>query len=365
MLLPVRVKFFLVILISVAFLAQEEVDCYSPEYLQGNAQGREPRTFGLLQEKTDSLVFGWNQFVEQGIEYLVLEREVNWALDDTVTVLSGDTAEINVIGQSCKPEKYNIIAKTSISIIYYARAKRSLTYIRVPRITNVHLPLYTDASPYLTWKTDESFCSENDVIVIFRGYSDQPLELHFIPNTDKNFYLENQGNSEGITEEVIISTLHGERFSLPKLVTRGGESNAESHSHDRGNQAKHDYQEDEEEIIIERPVVSRKEDGLGDRTVDTTKKMASAVETATQAPVDTAKKMALAVETTTQPPVAMAKVATVGIPKQFPQTTNIEKEEVQSASTGIIVAIVVVSVSMIFAILYFSYRRCCKQKSVK
>ncbi|CAH8866617.1 unnamed protein product [Trichobilharzia szidati] len=278
MLLPVRVKFFLVILISVAFLAQEEVDCYSPEYLQGNAQGREPRTFGLLQEKTDSLVFGWNQFVEQGIEYLVLEREVNWALDDTVTVLSGDTAEINVIGQSCKPEKYNIIAKTSISIIYYARAKRSLTYIR---------------------------------------------------------------------------------------VTRGGESNAESHSHDRGNQAKHDYQEDEEEIIIERPVVSRKEDGLGDRTVDTTKKMASAVETATQAPVDTAKKMALAVETTTQPPVAMAKVATVGIPKQFPQTTNIEKEEVQSASTGIIVAIVVVSVSMIFAILYFSYRRCCKQKSVK
>uniref|UniRef100_A0AA85J6T7 Uncharacterized protein n=1 Tax=Trichobilharzia regenti TaxID=157069 RepID=A0AA85J6T7_TRIRE len=229
----------------------------------------ERRTFWLFQEKTDSLVFGWNRFVEEGIKYLVLEREVDWALDDTVDVLSGDTAELNVIGWSCKLEKYNIIAKSKIASVPYDKAKRSLTYNRVTRITKVHLPLYTDASPYLTWKTEGSFCSEDDVIVIFKGYSDQPLELHFIPNTDKSFYLESEGKSEGQTEEVIISSLHGKRFSLPKLVTRGGESNEDSYSYERGNQEKHNYQEDEEEeITTERPVISRKEDGLEKKTVN-------------------------------------------------------------------------------------------------
>ncbi|CAH8866607.1 unnamed protein product [Trichobilharzia szidati] len=265
--------------LSVTLLPQKKVEIYSTAYLEVNAERGRRRAFWLLQEKTDSLVFGWNRFDEKGISKLTLERVIHWAFDDTLDLALVDISEFNVIGGSCVAETYNILAKSSGVFRYYEAAKRSLNYKRAPRIAKVEFEPASNKNQLVKWTLQGSPCHSEDSMIMFEGLTDQPLEMTILPI--ESTASRKTRNSKDVV--IILAALHDGRFSLPTL--------------------------------------------------------------------------------------------------ESPQTSKIEEEEVKSASSdlllrvsgsssnsihiGTIVAIVLVSVLAILTIIYFSYRRWCKQKLVK
>ncbi|CAH8866613.1 unnamed protein product [Trichobilharzia szidati] len=198
---------------SATLLAQQGVDSFSPQYLEGNAQRGKRTTFRLLQEKTDSLVFGWNRFDEKGISKLILEREVDWAFDDTLDLPLVNQSEFNVIGQSCIPENYHIIAKTSGYFGHYEEARRSLIYERVPRVAKVEFEPLSNRNQLVKWTLEGSPCHPSDSVIIFEGQADESLEMTIVPI--ESAVPTKIRNSKDVV--IILAVLHEERFSLPTL----------------------------------------------------------------------------------------------------------------------------------------------------
>ncbi|CAH8866603.1 unnamed protein product [Trichobilharzia szidati] len=187
---------------SVSLLPQEEVECYKPEYLEVNAEKGRRRAFWLLQEKTDSLVFGWNRFDEKGISKLTLEREIDWAYDDTLDLPLVDISEFNVIGESCVAEKYNILAKSSGVFRYYEEARRSLKYKRVPRVVEVEFEPASNKSQLVRWALERFPCHSKDSMIMFEGLTDQPLEMTIVPiESTETLFAGSQEQHESPGEE--------------------------------------------------------------------------------------------------------------------------------------------------------------------
>ncbi|CAH8866523.1 unnamed protein product [Trichobilharzia szidati] len=262
-------------------LPQKKVEIYSTAYLEVNAERGRRRAFWLLQEKTDSLVFGWNRFDEKGISKLTLERELDWAFDDTLDLPLVNISEFNVIGRSCLSEKYNILAKSSGVFRYYEEERRSLKYKRAPRIAKVEFEPASNKNLLVKWTLEGSPCHSEDSMIMFEGLTDQPLEMTIIPI--ESTASRKTRNSKDVV--IILAALHNGRFSLPTL----------------GSREKHEIQAEAEE----------EDKVIGDLLL------------------------------------------------------RVSGSSSNRIHIGTIVAIVLVSVLAILTIIYFSYRRWCKQKLVK
>ncbi|CAH8632456.1 unnamed protein product [Heterobilharzia americana] len=199
--------------------SQKVAGKYEAAYLADDKETK----FWLIQERTNKLVFGWSPFHQDNIDELVLEQNVDWGFDITTSVRrNASSGDMHVIGKACEFEQFSIVGM-DVGFIYNSVVDhRSLTYERVTRINSVNISFSPESPPYLTWEKEAKSCSESDLIIIFRGNSNQPLEMHFISDSDKKFYLRNkEGSDEGREgEEVLVTTLHGKYFSLPKLASK-------------------------------------------------------------------------------------------------------------------------------------------------
>ncbi|CAH8866521.1 unnamed protein product [Trichobilharzia szidati] len=280
-------------------LPQKKVEIYSTAYLEVNAERGRRRAFWLLQEKTDSLVFGWNRFDEKGISKLTLERELDWAFDDTLDLPLVNISEFNVIGRSCLSEKYNILAKSSGVFRYYEEERRSLKYKRAPRIAKVEFEPASNKNLLVKWTLEGSPCHSEDSMIMFEGLTDQPLEMTIIPI--ESTASRKTRNSKDVV--IILAALHNGRFSLPTLespqTSKIEEEKVESAP--SGSREKHEIQAEAEE----------EDKVIGDLLL------------------------------------------------------RVSGSSSNRIHIGTIVAIVLVSVLAILTIIYFSYRRWCKQKLVK
>ncbi|CAH8866605.1 unnamed protein product [Trichobilharzia szidati] len=341
--------------LSVTLLPQKKVEIYSTAYLEVNAERGRRRAFWLLQEKTDSLVFGWNRFDEKGISKLTLERVIHWAFDDTLDLALVDISEFNVIGGSCVAETYNILAKSSGVFRYYEAAKRSLNYKRAPRIAKVEFEPASNKNQLVKWTLQGSPCHSEDSMIMFEGLTDQPLEMTILPI--ESTASRKTRNSKDVV--IILAALHDGRFSLPTLespqTSKIEEEEVKSAS--SGSREELEIQaeaEEEDKIIGESPQTSKIEEeevksaSSGSRVEHQSQADEEEDgEIISEAAVTTAKEMASPVETTTH------------------LLLRVSGSSSNSIHIGTIVAIVLVSVLAILTIIYFSYRRWCKQKLVK
>ncbi|CAH8867521.1 unnamed protein product, partial [Trichobilharzia szidati] len=168
--------------------------------------------FWLLQESDEYLSFSWITFSPSVINATQFYLNINFQrqIDQSVYV-DGTSGKFGINSGPCKESEYNIMGKRAEDV-HPITVTHSLYYKRVPRIHFVQLPSRNLQN--VTWEQESAFCSADDVTVIFSGQDDQPLEMIIVQGDEKKYSLRNQAENR-----LIFTISHGNRFSLPKLVT--------------------------------------------------------------------------------------------------------------------------------------------------
>ncbi|CAH8632441.1 unnamed protein product, partial [Heterobilharzia americana] len=194
--------------------SQEVTGIYEAGYLTVDSSRK---AFWLIQERTDALVFGWSPFLQKNIRKLVLEQDIPLAFDPSTTVSGESSGVLEVIGTACESSKFNIVGKDPGFFYDSVVETRNLLYKRVPRIQNVQVAEKSSRSSRVTWQQETSSCGNNDPVLIFKGSSNQPLEMHFVEKNKKEFYLDEIRGEEGEEGKLILTVQHGSLFALPTL----------------------------------------------------------------------------------------------------------------------------------------------------
>ncbi|CAH8641981.1 unnamed protein product, partial [Schistosoma haematobium] len=191
---------------------------YEPAYLETNMVGSDTNTntFRVIQEQTAAMAFEWKPMTHKIFDYVYLLQHVFILPDKTVRVYEGNMGLLEAIDEPCDVTKYRAEGYTK-EIIPFEFETYRMTYKRVPRMKNVQIQLISNLYPHVVWERERSACESSDSVIIFSGYSTQPLQMFIISSDQVEYHMKELQTKNGMELVFIVFNKHGNRFSLPTM----------------------------------------------------------------------------------------------------------------------------------------------------
>ncbi|CAH8635113.1 unnamed protein product [Schistosoma haematobium] len=191
---------------------------YEPAYLKTNMVGSDTntKTFRVIQEQTAALAFEWEPMKHDNFGYVKLHENV-FLLSASVKVSKGNIGLLEAIGKPCEVSNYRADGHDN-GYIFTEFKTYGMTYKRVPRIKNVQIQLISNAYPHVKWERERSACESSDSVIIFSGYSTQPLQMFIISSDQVEYHMKELQTKNGMELVFIVFNKHGNRFSLPTMA---------------------------------------------------------------------------------------------------------------------------------------------------
>ncbi|CAH8641965.1 unnamed protein product, partial [Schistosoma haematobium] len=192
---------------------------YEPAYLETNMVGSDTNTntFRVIQEQTAAMAFEWKPMTHKIFDYVYLLQHVFILPDKTVRVYEGNMGLLEAIDEPCDVTKYRAEGYTK-EIIPFEFETYRMTYKRVPRMKNVQIQLISNLYPHVVWERERSACESSDSVIIFSGYSTQPLQMFIISSDQVEYHMKELQTKNGMELVFIVFNKHGNRFSLPTMA---------------------------------------------------------------------------------------------------------------------------------------------------
>ncbi|CAH8606299.1 unnamed protein product [Schistosoma intercalatum] len=191
---------------------------YKPAYLQTNMvrNNADTNTFRVIQEQTTAMAFEWETLTDKDFGYVYLLQDIPNRFDKSVNVYKGNIGLLEAIGEPCEHSIYRAECRTKNAFPSNLNTFH-MTYKRLPRINNVQIQLRSNLYSHVKWERERTACEPTDSIIIFRGYSNQPLKMYTITSNRIEYYSDEFKAEEGMEEVFIVFNKHGNRFSLPTM----------------------------------------------------------------------------------------------------------------------------------------------------
>ncbi|KAH8856652.1 hypothetical protein KSF78_0009257 [Schistosoma japonicum] len=193
---------------------------YQPAYLATNQVGDDEstNTLRIVQERTSEMSFEWKKVYHEDFAHVTLGNDVKFDFDIDKDILNGEIGLLEVIGGPCEVVDYYAAGKYYWVWRTYEFQRYTMTYSRVPRITNVNIQTSSDLSSYVTWRHEApSSCKSSHTTVVFRGNPTQPLEMFTAERNEDKFYLTDVTDVSGSQQVLILFNRLGKHFSLPRI----------------------------------------------------------------------------------------------------------------------------------------------------
>uniref|UniRef100_A0A5K4FA13 Pur_ac_phosph_N domain-containing protein n=1 Tax=Schistosoma mansoni TaxID=6183 RepID=A0A5K4FA13_SCHMA len=191
---------------------------YTPAYLQTNMVENDTNknTFRVIHEQTAAMAFEWNPMTHENFGYVYLVQEVKYWTDTTAKVGEGNIGLLEAIGKPCEASNYR--AEGHSKNFFNSNFQTyHMTYKRVPRIKNVQIQFLLNMYTYVSWETERSACESTDSVIVFRGYSSEPLQMSIISSDQVEYNMNDFKATEGMEGVFILFNKHGNHFSLPTM----------------------------------------------------------------------------------------------------------------------------------------------------
>ncbi|RTG91188.1 uncharacterized protein DC041_0000007, partial [Schistosoma bovis] len=204
--------------ILLVFASTHSVDGqYEPAYLKTNMVGSDTNTntFRVIQEQTTALAFEWEPMPHEKFSYVKLLEDI-FFFAASAKVSEGNMGFLEAIGKPCEDSNYLAEGHTD-SFVFSKFETYSMTYKRVPRMKNVHIQLISNEYPHVKWERERSACESSDSVIIFSGYSTQPLQMFIISSDQVEYHMKELQTKNGMELVFIVFNKHGNRFSLPTM----------------------------------------------------------------------------------------------------------------------------------------------------
>ncbi|KAH8856668.1 hypothetical protein KSF78_0009263 [Schistosoma japonicum] len=163
--------------------------------------------------------FEWNKMYHKDFAHMTLGNDVKFGFDIHKDILNGEIGLSGLIGGPCEVVDYYAAGN-----YYYwgwmtnEFQRYTMTYSRVPRITNISIQTSSDLSSYVTWQHEaSSSCKSSHTTIVFRGNSTQPLEMFTAERNEDKFYLTDVTDVSGSQQVLIFFNRLGNHFSLPTI----------------------------------------------------------------------------------------------------------------------------------------------------
>ncbi|XP_018653663.1 hypothetical protein Smp_166710 [Schistosoma mansoni] len=188
-------------------------------------------TFRVIHEQTAAMAFEWNPMTHENFGYVYLVQEVKYWTDTTAKVGEGNIGLLEAIGKPCEASNYR--AEGHSKNFFNSNFQTyHMTYKRVPRIKNVQIQFLLNMYTYVSWETERSACESTDSVIVFRGYSSEPLQMSIISSDQVEYNMNDFKATEGMEGVFILFNKHGNHFSLPTMaavnVTSKNENSADN-----------------------------------------------------------------------------------------------------------------------------------------